>query len=109
MWTIRKSYQHNQYQSIVIRVSFGRTGFAVARSPRGFAKTGNNASRDPPDDNSNDTQASLLGDGSGRRRNVNEVVQLNTVENGVSDADVREVHAEGSAVDTWPSPVCLAA
>ena len=85
----------------------GRLGFAIAGCPRGFAKASDNASSDPPDDNGNDTKAGLLSDGSGRWRDVNEVVQLNTVENGVSDADVREVHAEGSAVDTWPSPDLL--
>jgi len=75
----------------------------VAGSPRGFTEASDNASRDPPDNKGNDTQTGLLGDGSSRWRDVNEVVQLNTVKNGMSYTDVREVHAEGSAVDTWPS------
>lgn len=74
----------------------------VTRVSRKVAKAGNNASRDPPDNNSYHAESGLFGDGSGGWRNVNKMMQLNTIEYGVSDADVREVHAGGFAVDTWP-------
>ncbi|KAJ5122332.1 hypothetical protein N7526_009269 [Penicillium atrosanguineum] len=81
----------------------GRTGFAIAGCPRGFAKASDNASSDPPDDNGNDTKAGLLGDGSSRWRDVNEMMQLNTVENGVSDADVREECPSAPMAELYPS------
>lgn len=67
----------------------------VTRIPRKVAKAGNNASRDPPENNSNHAESGLFGDGSSGGRNVNKMMQLNTIEYGVSDADVREVHAGG--------------
>lgn len=74
-------------------MAIGVTMVTRLSTSREVAKAGNNASRDPPDNNSNHAESGLFGNGSGGRRNVNEMLQLNTIEYGVSDADVREVHA----------------
>ncbi|KAJ5537138.1 hypothetical protein N7513_010324 [Penicillium frequentans] len=67
--------------------------FTRCRSPGKFTETRHDASSDPPSHNSNHAKASFLSNGSSRGRKINEMMQLETVENGVSDADVREVHA----------------
>jgi hypothetical protein len=66
----------------------------------GLAQASDNTSSDPPNNNGNHAKSDLLSNSSGRRRDVNEVLQLDTVENGMAHADVREVHAEKLAVDT---------
>lgn len=70
---------------------------AIARFPGTFTETRDDASGDPPNNDSNYAESGFLGDGSSRGRDVKEVVKLDTVENGVAHADVREVHAEGLA------------
>lgn len=67
----------------------------VTRVSRKVTKAGNDASSDPPSDNGNHTESGFFGNGSDRGRNVNEMVQLNTVDNGVAHADVCKVHAGG--------------
>ncbi|KAJ5098075.1 hypothetical protein N7532_005076 [Penicillium argentinense] len=75
-----------------------------SRFPGKIAKTRDNTSGYPPNHNGNNAESNFFSDGSGGRRNVDKMMQLDTVENCVADADVREVHAEGlAAVDTWPS------
>lgn len=66
----------------------------VTRLSRKVAKAGDNTRSDPPDNNRDHTESGLFGNGSGRGRNVNKMMQLDTVENCMADADVREVHAE---------------
>lgn len=67
----------------------------ITRLSRKVAKTGDNTRSDPPDNHGDHTESGLFGNGSGRGRNVNKMMQLDTVENRMADADVREVHAEG--------------
>jgi hypothetical protein len=66
----------------------------------GLAQASDNTSSNPPNHNGNHGESDLLSNSSGRGRDVNKVLQLDTVENGVAHADVREVHAEELAVDT---------
>lgn len=73
--------------------TFSTAGSTIAR-PRQLTQTGDDASGDPPNNNSDHAKSGLLGNGGSRWGNVDEVVELNTVEDSVSDADVREVHAE---------------
>lgn len=68
----------------------------------GLAQASDNASGDPPNHNSNHAESGLLSNGSSRGREVNKVVQLDTVQNGVAHADVREVHAGELLLIRWP-------
>ncbi|KAI2789505.1 hypothetical protein POX_d04997 [Penicillium oxalicum] len=59
----------------------------IARSIR-VAQAGHYTSSDPPNNNGNDAQSNFLGNHSSRRRKVDKMLQLNTIENGVAHADV---------------------
>ena len=59
-----------------------------------IAKAGDNVGGDPTDNNSDNTKTGLLCDDSCRWRKINEVMKLYTVQKGVADSDVCEVHAE---------------
>lgn len=101
--TYRLSKYPIQFQ-LSFRVPLRASRVAIAGFPGKFTKARDDASGDPPNHDSNHAEPSFFSDGSGRRGDVDEVMKLDTVENGVSHADVREVHAEGLAsVDTWPS------
>ncbi|KAJ5239221.1 hypothetical protein N7468_003840 [Penicillium chermesinum] len=76
------------------------------RSPGTFAQAGYYASSDPPYHDSNDTETSLFRDSSSRGRNIHKMMQLDTIENGMTDTDVREVHAgnwAASMAELYPS------
>ncbi|KAJ5250019.1 hypothetical protein N7489_000429 [Penicillium chrysogenum] len=59
-----------------------------------IAKAGYDTSGDPTDNNSNNAEAGLLCNNSGRWREIDKVMELYTIENGVADSDVCEVHTE---------------
>jgi hypothetical protein len=60
-----------------------------------IAKTGDDTSGDPANNNGNNAETGLLSNGSSGRREIKKVMKLYTVEKGMADSDVREVHAEG--------------
>lgn len=72
-------------------------GAIFTRASGKIAEARNNVSGDPPSNNSEHTESGLLCNDGHRGGKVNEVMKLDTVENSVSDANVREVHTGGCA------------
>ena len=59
-----------------------------------IAKAGYNTCGDPTDNNGNNAETGLFCDNSGRWREIDEVMELYTIEDRVADSDVCEVHTE---------------
>lgn len=84
--------------------------FTGCGSPVCFGKitqAGYNTSNDPPCYNSSDTDSELFGNSGSSRGKIHKVMELDTVEDSMTNAHVREVHAGNWTsvdVDTCPSP-----
>jgi hypothetical protein len=70
------------------------TAFITVALSSSITKTGDDASGDPASNNGNNAKTDLLSNGRSGRRKIKEVMKLYTVEKGMADSDVREVHAE---------------